>query len=135
MKDLAEYIIKQLVNNTEEVSIEEENSEEGLTLFVRVAPDDMGLIIGKGGATIKAIRKVLTIRAMADRVRVNIRLVEDNPQAACLQTGVPHRRKATDRTFYEPCLQVPFPYGNRVHWLALRIVSEIFRRKASSLLC
>ena len=82
MKDLAEYIIKQLVNNPEEVSIEEENSEEGLTLFVRVAPDDMGLIIGKGGATIKAIRKVLTIRAMADRVRVNIRLVEDNPQAA-----------------------------------------------------
>ena len=37
----------------------------------------MGLIIGKAGATIKAIRKVLTIRAIADQVRVTIRLVED----------------------------------------------------------
>jgi predicted RNA-binding protein YlqC (UPF0109 family) len=78
MRDLAEYIIKQLVTVPDEVEVTEEESQEGVTIFVKVAPADMGLIIGKAGATIKAIRKVLTIRAMADQVRVNIRLVEDN---------------------------------------------------------
>jgi uncharacterized protein len=81
MRELAEYIIKQLVSKPDEVSVEEETSQEGVTLFVKVAQEDMGLIIGKAGATIKAIRKILTIRAMADKVRVNLRLVDDNPQA------------------------------------------------------
>jgi len=89
MRDLAEYIIRQLVTKPEEVEVTEEESQEGVTIFVKVAAEDMGLIIGKAGATIKAIRKVLTIRAIADKVRVNIRLVEDeqrssanNPQPA-----------------------------------------------------
>lgn len=82
MRDLAEYIIKQLVTKPEEVEVTEEESQEGITVFVKVAQEDMGLVIGKAGATIKAIRKILTIRAIADRVRVNIRLVDDNPQAA-----------------------------------------------------
>jgi uncharacterized protein len=78
MRDLAEYIIKQLVTKPEEVSVEEEQSQEGVTLLVKVASEDMGLIIGKAGATIKAIRKILTIRAVADKVRVNIRLLDEN---------------------------------------------------------
>lgn len=78
MRELAEYIIKQLVSKPDEVVVEEEQSQEGVTLLVKVAPDDMGLIIGKAGATIKAIRKILTIRAVADRVRVNIRLLDEN---------------------------------------------------------
>jgi predicted RNA-binding protein YlqC (UPF0109 family) len=78
MRDLAEYIIKQLVTKPEEVSVEEEQSQEGVTLLVKVAQEDMGLIIGKAGATIKAIRKILTIRAVADKVRVNIRLLDEN---------------------------------------------------------
>jgi len=82
MRDLAEYIIKQLVTKPEEVEVTEEESQEGVTIFVKVATEDMGLIIGKAGATIKAVRKILTIRAIADRVRVNIRLVEENPQVA-----------------------------------------------------
>ena len=83
MRELAEYIIKQLVTNPDEVVVEEETSEEGVTLIVKVADEDMGLIIGKAGATIKAIRKVLTIRAIADKVRVNIRLIDENrPQVA-----------------------------------------------------
>ncbi len=81
MRELADFIIKQLVSLPDEVSVEEETSQEGVTIFVKVAPDDMGIIIGKGGATIKAIRKILTIRAMADKVRVNLRLIDDNPQA------------------------------------------------------
>ena len=82
MKELAEYIIKNLVSKPDEVVVEEEQNEEGLTIYVRVAQDDMGTVIGKAGATIKAIRKILTIRAVADRIRVNIRILDDERDSA-----------------------------------------------------
>ena len=82
MKELAEYIIKSLVSNPDEVTVNEEQGEEGITLYVKVAQEDMGTVIGKAGATIKAIRKILTIRAVADRVRVNIRILDEQQQLA-----------------------------------------------------
>jgi uncharacterized protein len=76
MKDLVEYIVKQLVNNPDQVVVTEEQTEEGTLLTLDVAPEDMGVIIGKGGQTIKSIRKLLTVKAIADQVRVNLRLNE-----------------------------------------------------------
>lgn len=77
MKDLADYIIKQLVNNPDDVSIEETDSSPGeITLVASVNPEDMGIVIGKSGQTIKAIRRILSIRAMNENVRVNLQLTE-----------------------------------------------------------
>lgn len=76
MKDLADYIIKQLVNNPDSVSIEEQTEGGEVNLLVSVDPADMGIVIGKNGQTIKAIRRLLTVRAINDNVRVNLRLVE-----------------------------------------------------------
>jgi len=76
MKDLVEYIVKQLVSNPDKVTVTEETSVEGIMLVLDVAPEDMGLIIGKGGQTIKSIRRLLTVKAIADQVRVNLRLNE-----------------------------------------------------------
>lgn len=77
MKDLADYIIKQLVNNPDDVSIEETDSSQGeITLVASVNPEDMGIVIGKSGQTIKAIRRILSIRAMNENVRVNLQLTE-----------------------------------------------------------
>src|SRR3989344_5489842 len=76
MKDLAEYIIKQLVNNPDAVSIEETTEGGEVNLLVTVDPSDMGIVIGKSGQTIKAIRRLLSVRAITDNVRVNLRLVE-----------------------------------------------------------
>lgn len=74
MKDLVEYIVKSLVTKPEGVSVEETNSEEGVNLLLKVDPEDMGLVIGKAGQTIKAIRRLVLIRAMADNIRVNLEL-------------------------------------------------------------
>lgn len=76
MKDLLEYIVKNLVSKPEGVAIEEKNDEGNVNLVLTVNPEDMGLVIGKGGQTIHAIRKLLTIRAIAENVRVNLQLVE-----------------------------------------------------------
>lgn len=82
MKDLIEYIVKQLVNNPDDVAVDE-NIEEGgiVNLTLSVNPEDMGIVIGKGGQTIKALRKFLTIRAVVDSVRVNLQLYDPQAQA------------------------------------------------------
>ena len=57
MKDLAEYIIKQLVNNPDAVSIEETTEGGEVNLLVTVDPSDMGIVIVNSEQTIKAIRR------------------------------------------------------------------------------
>lgn len=76
MSDLVLYIVKSLVNNPDAVSVEEYNEGGQVNLLLTVDPADMGLVIGKNGQTIKAIRKVLIVKAMADNVRVNLQLSE-----------------------------------------------------------
>lgn len=76
MKDLLEYIITNLVSKPDSVEIEEHRGEGTVDFDLKVDPQDMGLIIGKKGQTIRAIRKLLTVRAIAENVRVNLNLIE-----------------------------------------------------------
>lgn len=76
MKDLLSFIVTSLVTKTEAVVIDEQKDEGNIALNLTVDPTDMGLIIGKGGQTIRAIRKLLTVRAIAENVRVNLQLTE-----------------------------------------------------------
>jgi predicted RNA-binding protein YlqC (UPF0109 family) len=76
MKDLLEYIVKNLVSNPEAVLIEQSGTEGEINLLLTVDPADMGLIIGKNGQTIHAIRRLLTVRAIAEQVRINLQLSE-----------------------------------------------------------
>ncbi len=55
MVELVKYMVASLVDNTDEVSV----TEEGETVRIRVAKDDVGKIIGKQGRLIKAIRSVV----------------------------------------------------------------------------
>lgn len=76
MKDLLNFIVTSLVTNPEAVQIEERKQNGTVDLNLTVDPKDMGLIIGKNGQTIRAIRKLLTVRAIAENVRVNLQLNE-----------------------------------------------------------
>ena len=76
MKDLLNFIVTSLVTKPEAVSIDERNEDGNVDLILTVDPADMGLIIGKNGQTIRAIRKLLTVRAIAENVRVNLQLSE-----------------------------------------------------------
>lgn len=76
MKDLLNFIVTSLVAKPEAVLIDEQKEDGNITLNLVVDPTDMGLIIGKGGQTIRAIRKLLTVRAIAENVRVNLQLTE-----------------------------------------------------------
>lgn len=79
MKDIVEYIVKQFVTNPEAVEVSEEMQDGMLRVMLKVDPSDMGLTIGKSGQTIKAIRRLLTVKAISDNVRVNLELIDSNP--------------------------------------------------------
>lgn len=80
MKDLLEYLVKSIVNKPDDVRTSEETSDGSVNLKLTVNPEDMGIIIGKSGQTIRAIRKLLIARAMAENknIRVNLELSESN---------------------------------------------------------
>lgn len=74
MKELVRMIAQSLVSEPEEVVVTETETEEGLTVILQVAPDDMGKIIGKKGRTAKAIRTVVNAAASKEDKHVNIEI-------------------------------------------------------------
>lgn len=80
MKDLVEYIAKQLVSTPDEVSVDETENNGEVNLVLKVDSTDMGIIIGKSGQTIKAIRKLLLVRAIFEGKRVNLSIFEPEQQ-------------------------------------------------------
>lgn len=65
MRELVDFLVSELVDDPESVEVTETEDDRGMRYTVRVAPDDMGKVIGKGGRTAKAIRAV--VRAAATR--------------------------------------------------------------------
>ncbi|MFH1860388.1 MAG: KH domain-containing protein [bacterium] len=76
MKDLAEYLIKSLVDKPEAVKVSEVVSERSVIVEVNVAEDDIGRVIGKQGKTIGAIRIVLNAAAAKMKKRVVLELID-----------------------------------------------------------
>ena len=65
MKELLTYIARSLVDHPDSVTVTEHTDEGETVLELRVAPEDMGRVIGKQGRIAKAIRVVM--RAAATR--------------------------------------------------------------------
>lgn len=81
MKELLEYLLKELVSNPKEIKIEESNESDGTVhLSFSVAPDDMGIIIGKSGRMISAIRTLIKATAAREGKRVFLELEENSEQ-------------------------------------------------------
>jgi predicted RNA-binding protein YlqC (UPF0109 family) len=80
MKKTLLDIVYAIVDNKEVVEIQEEETEGVLNYVIKVAPEDMGKIIGKGGKVIKSIRNVMKIPAIKNNKRIFVSLYEENPQ-------------------------------------------------------
>lgn len=77
MKDLLQYILKNLVDNPDEITIKQSQDETGLITFnVTVSQADMGKVIGRGGKVINAIRQIIKIKSIKEGKRININLQE-----------------------------------------------------------
>ena len=76
MKDLVEIIAKSLVDNPDEVHVNEIQGEQDLILELRVAPEDMGKVIGKQGRVAKAIRTVVKAAALNEDQKVVVEIID-----------------------------------------------------------
>lgn len=76
MKDLVEIIAKSLVDNPNEVHVNEIQGEQDLILELRVAPEDMGKVIGKQGKVAKAIRTVVKAAALNENQKVVVEIID-----------------------------------------------------------
>lgn len=76
MKELLEIIAKNLVDNPDKVTINEVERDKTTILELKVAPDDMGKVIGKQGRIAKAIRNVIKASAIHEDKKVIVEIMQ-----------------------------------------------------------
>jgi predicted RNA-binding protein YlqC (UPF0109 family) len=76
MKDLVESIAKALVDHPEPVLVNAVEGEQVTVLELRVAPDDLGKVIGRQGRTAKSIRTLLGAAGMKLKKRYTLEILE-----------------------------------------------------------
>ncbi len=77
MKDLLEFLVRALVDQPDAVHIESFEEDDGTVVFeIQVADDEVGMVIGRGGRTINAVRSVVRAASIKDKKRVLIDVVD-----------------------------------------------------------
>lgn len=76
LREVVETIAKALVDNPDEVTVREIDGEATTVLELRVAPQDLGKVIGKQGRTARAIRTLLRAAGMKLKKRFVLEILE-----------------------------------------------------------
>lgn len=76
MKELVEVLAKSLVDNPQLVEVNEVEGAQSVIIELKVAPDDMGKVIGKQGRIAKAIRTVVKAAATKENKRVVLEIIQ-----------------------------------------------------------
>jgi predicted RNA-binding protein YlqC (UPF0109 family) len=76
VKELIELIAKALVDNPDKVQISQIDGEQSSIIELKVAPEDVGKIIGKQGGNVQAIRVILGAAGMKLKKRFILELIE-----------------------------------------------------------
>lgn len=75
-QEFIDYIVKSIVDHPDDVKTDRKVDEMGVLLTLKVHAEDMGIIIGRQGATAKAIRTLLRIVGTKHNARVNLKIEE-----------------------------------------------------------
>lgn len=74
--EFVEYVAKSIVSKPEAVKVDRKIDEMGVLITLDVAPEDMGMVIGREGATAKALRTLLRVIGAKNNARVNLKINE-----------------------------------------------------------
>ncbi len=75
MSELVRSVVLKIVEYPEMVNVTEVEKDGAITVEIRVAPDDMGRVIGKGGRVINAIRTIAKASAYQDDTKVFVEVL------------------------------------------------------------
>ena len=77
MKELLLYIAKNLVDNPDAVTVTEAEADGEVTVLeLRVAPEDMGKVIGRQGRIAKEIRTIMKTVAQRNGQKISVEIVD-----------------------------------------------------------
>lgn len=76
MVELLAYLARELVDEPDAVRVETEEREDALVLYLYVAPDDVGKVIGRQGRIARALRTLVRASAVRDDRRVLLEIVD-----------------------------------------------------------
>ena len=80
-QQFVEYIVKSLVENGDDVSVDRIVDEKGVLLTLTVNPEDLGRVIGRRGVTAQSLRTLLRALGTKNSARYNLKIVNnDNPE-------------------------------------------------------
>lgn len=91
--EFLEYLVKSIVDHPDDVVVDRKVDEMGVLLSLKVHVQDMGQVVGRQGATAKAIRSLLRIVGIKNNARVNLKIEE--PEGS---THVPRERSDEKQT-------------------------------------
>jgi len=74
MEELVKYIVKNLVDNEEEVKVETSREGDSIDIIVTVASEDVGKVIGKNGRIAQSIRAIVKSVSAKEKIRYNVRI-------------------------------------------------------------
>lgn len=75
-QEFVETVVKALVNNPGKVKTSRTVDEMGVLIVINVDPSDMGILIGRGGQTARALRTLTRVVGAKNNARVNLRIAE-----------------------------------------------------------
>jgi uncharacterized protein len=94
MKEFVEYIVKNLVDNPDQVKINQIAGSHTIILELTADKSDVGKIVGKHGKTINAIRTLLMSVAARGGCRVNLELIDESGEGRRPRGERPARQEA-----------------------------------------
>ena len=89
-QDFVEYVVKAIVEHPEAVGTTRTVDEMGVLITLKVHPEDMGGVIGRQGATARALRTLLRVVGAKNNARVNLKIEEPEggrPQGSSRPVG------------------------------------------------
>ena len=75
MNDLLDYLLKGILGK-EDFKIEESDEDGRIVYSIKTDPKNIGLVIGKGGHVIRALRNILKVRATLEKKAVSLNISE-----------------------------------------------------------
>ena len=87
MEEFVAYLVKNLVSNPDEVKVSLREEEGRIEIDIRVAHEDIGKVIGRGGNTVNALRTITRVIAARLGKRVHLELLQEEEESCLKQTN------------------------------------------------
>jgi predicted RNA-binding protein YlqC (UPF0109 family) len=106
-QEFLEYLIKSIVDHPDDVKIERSIDDLGVLLRLKVHKEDMGQVVGRQGATAKAVRSLLRIVGIKNNARVNLKIEE--PEGST-HVPTPRAASAAQEGSFSPAADAPVAF-------------------------